>query len=51
MLNIHNLTNNNEITAYMNDKSLTCRTGRVSTVWKSNGSKQGSNETDERYSQ
>jgi len=51
MINIHNLVNNNEITAYMNDKSLTCRTGRVCTVWKSDGSKQGSSETDDRNSQ
>ena len=33
---------------YLNEKSLACRTGRVGTVWKSNGSKHGSDKTHEK---
>ena len=34
--------------AYLNEESLACRTGRVGTVWKANGSKHGRNKTDEK---
>jgi len=32
--------------AYVNDESLSCRTGWVGTVWKSKTCKHGNNETD-----